>query len=406
MNSTPIAILRTANDTFLLALDCDSVFDTLQKNFFVEIDKYINQNKGSYLFTCASYDLKNDFENLNSKNTDSLNFPNLILWKPKYVVELRNNTINFLQGVENQGVKNKIETLKNKIFKEKTSLPKLKFTARTSKENYIKNVVSIQKEIQLGNTYELNYCQEFYAENVAKINPFSLFQEVLKVTNAPFSAFIEFNEFQIFSGSPERFLKKENNTLISQPIKGTIKRGKSIAEDNLLKSTLISDPKERSENIMICDLVRNDFSKLAIKNSVRVDELCGLYTFETVHHLISTVSCELKPEVTFTDILRATFPMGSMTGAPKISSMQLIEQFENFKRGIYSGSIGYIMPNGDFDLSVVIRTMVYNTQKKHLSCAVGSAITIKSEAEKEYNECLEKVQKITQIFGNDSLEGI
>lgn len=189
-------------------------------------------------------------------------------------------------------------------------------------------------------------------------------------------------------------MNRDGNRLLSQPIKGTSRRGATPEEDEALKKELQENPKERAENIMIVDLVRNDLSKIARPKSVTVDELCGVYTFETVHQLISTVSCEVEETTSFTDIIRATFPMGSMTGAPKVRAMELIEEYEAFKRGLYSGTIGYISPNGNFDLNVVIRTLLYNKVQKYLSCSVGGAITINSDPEKEYEECLVKVQRI------------
>ena len=190
------------------------------------------------------------------------------------------------------------------------------------------------------------------------------------------------------------YLNRKNNVLKTSPIKGTRKRGATSTDDDRLKIELKNDLKEQAENIMIVDLVRNDLSRIAEKNSVNVDELMGIYSFETVHQMISTVSCRINDAVSFSDILRATFPMGSMTGAPKISAMQLIEKHEVFKRGIYSGAIGYISPNGDFDLNVIIRSLIYNEKEKYLSCPVGGAITINAEAESEYKECLVKVKGI------------
>jgi para-aminobenzoate synthetase component 1 len=214
------------------------------------------------------------------------------------------------------------------------------------------------------------------------------------MTRAPFSSYLHFGHHAVLCGSPERFLKKSGELLLTQPIKDTAPRGKDPEEDERLKEALRIDPKERSENIMIVDLVRNDLSKIAERDSVKVEELCGIYTFETVHQMISTVTCQVNQEVTFTDIIRATFPMGSMTGAPKLKAMELIESNEDFKRGLYSGSIGYIDPNGDFDFNVVIRSLLYNREEKYLSCSVGSAITTKSDPEKEYEECYFKIQRI------------
>jgi para-aminobenzoate synthetase component 1 len=227
------------------------------------------------------------------------------------------------------------------------------------------------------------------------------FFKMNEVTQAPFAAYVQFDEFSVFCGSPERFLKKEGNKLITQPIKGTAPRGLDEKEDELIKEQLRNNPKERSENIMIVDLVRNDLSQVASKASVKVDELCGIYTFETVHQMISTVSCELRENITFLDILKATFPMGSMTGAPKKRAMELIEEYESFKRGLYSGTIGYIAPNGDFDLNVVIRSLTWNAKTGLLTLATGSAITVSANGPSEFEECLLKAEALKACFAHD-----
>jgi para-aminobenzoate synthetase component 1 len=252
----------------------------------------------------------------------------------------------------------------------------------------------LKEHIQQGNIYEVNFCQEYYAENVDIPFELDAYFKLNQLTLAPNSAFMQWDEYMVLCGSPERFLKKGGTRLTSQPIKGTAARGENEQEDEANKKALFSDKKERSENIMIVDLVRNDLSRIAEPNSVQVDELCGIYTFETVHQMISTVSCEVKKDIQLTDILKATFPMGSMTGTPKLRAMELIEETESFKRGLYSGSIGYITPDGDFDLNVVIRSFLYNKNEKYLSCSVGSAITIKSDPEKEYEECQIKVKRL------------
>ena len=213
-------------------------------------------------------------------------------------------------------------------------------------------------------------------------------------TKAPFSAFFDWNDHSIMCGSPERYLKKLGNQLISQPIKGTMRRGADAEEDEALKAQLSADPKERSENIMITDLVRNYLSKVATKGSVQVDELCGIYTFETVHQMITTISAELKDGVSIAELIQATFPMGSMTGAPKVRAMQIIEELEVSKRGVYSGAMGYIDPEGNMDFNVVIRSLLYNKKKRYLSALVGGAITAASDPEREYDECLLKAQAL------------
>jgi len=358
------------------------------------IEAFLKRNKEKHVFACFSYDLKNEIEALHSHNTDEMHFPNYILWVPRYVVQLQKENFTFLQGEKTTEI---FEFL-NEFLEHETNVNfhhfDIDFNTRTPKEKYIQKVNELKQSIQKGDVYEVNYCQEFYAENVEIPFPLDTYFKLNNITRAPFSGFVNIEDYLIFCGSPERYIQLEGKTLISQPIKGTAPRGETEIHDENLKIELSKDVKERAENIMIVDLVRNDFSRIAQKGTVRVDELCEIYSFETVHQMISTISCEPRKEVNFTDILKATFPMGSMTGAPKISAMNLIEESEDFKRGIYSGSIGYFSPNGNFDFNVVIRSLVYNKKSKYLSCAVGGAITTLSDAEKEYDECLVKVKKI------------
>ncbi len=363
--------------------------DSLQK-----LQEFIDQQKGNYLFGYLSYDLKEQLHGLKSQNNDGLLFPETYFWKPKYVVNLHKESVDFLQGEKNNESLNFISQFLEEETDQNFHPHNFEFKARISREEYITKILKIKEHIQLGNIYELNFCQEYYAENVEIPYEIDTYFKLNTITQAPYSSYFKFGDFDIFCGSPERFLKKEGNKLLSQPIKGTAPRGGSEAEDLILKNNLANDPKERAENIMIVDLVRNDLSRVASVNSVRVDELCEIYSFETVHQMISSISCDLREGVTFTEILKATFPMGSMTGAPKLRAMELIEELESFKRGLYSGSIGYIKPNGDFDFNVVIRTLLYNQKERYLSCSVGGAITIKSDPEKEYQECLVKVKRI------------
>jgi para-aminobenzoate synthetase component 1 len=260
-----------------------------------------------------------------------------------------------------------------------------------SQDNYEQRFEAIKEHIQQGDIYEMNFCHEFYAEN-AEINPFETYTKLNELTNAPFSTFYKNKENYILCGSPERYIKKEGDKIITQPIKGTAKRGKTEEEDEQIKLELSQNEKERSENIMIVDLVRNDLSKTAKRASVKVEELCKVYTFDTVHQMISTVISEIKKTTHPVEVLRTTFPMGSMTGAPKVESMKIIEELETTKRGVYSGAIGYFKPNQDFDFNVVIRSLLYNQKKKYLSFMVGGAITNKANAEDEYKETLLKAE--------------
>ncbi|MDB4075392.1 MAG: anthranilate synthase component I family protein [Crocinitomicaceae bacterium] len=394
MKTAPLTYLNENDGSGILAFGTGPTFILDKKSDLDAMQSFIDANKGAYIFTTLSYDLKLKIQGLESSNRDSQNYPLATLWVPKTVVAIENEKIkDYLIGEES----NENEAFVSDFFDDSQSIEfKLgaKFKARLTKEVYLNQVNDLKNEIQQGNIYEVNFCQEFFAEKVELKDPIQAYFKLNQLTKAPFSCYSSLGNFEIFSGSPERYIKKEGLKLISQPIKGTAKRGQSKEEDLRLKERLLADPKERAENVMIVDLVRNDLSKIARKNSVKVDELFGIYSFETVHQMISTISCEVEETTSFTDVLKATFPMGSMTGAPKHSAMKLIEKHENFKRGIYSGAIGYIAPNGDFDFNVVIRTLIYNRETKYLSCPVGGAITIQSSPEAEYEECNIKVQSI------------
>ena len=364
---------------------------------FEEINQFTIDHENAYIFALLSYDLKNGIENLSSKNTDDSNFPSVVLWRPEFVVKCKNGEYEYTQGEEQSGNDAFIRSIvNNNIVSDLNET--VSFRPRTSKEQYLETVNKLKEHIQKGDIYEVNYCQEYMSYNTDIKSIKNTYLNLNNITKAPFSCLFNFDEFTVFSCSPERFIKKNGSNLLVQPIKGTARRGKNDTEDKFLFNNLQDDPKERAENIMIVDLMRNDLSKVAENNSVKVDELCKIYSFETVHQMISTVSCKVKKEYSFEDILKATFPMGSMTGAPKIRAMELIEKYEDFKRGLYSGSVGYISPNGDFDFNVIIRSMIHNKHLKTLSCSVGSAITIKSDAEKEYEECQIKIKKMIDVF--------
>lgn len=386
--------LNSNDGTGLLAFGIQNEFILNKEQSLDHLQHYIDQNKGVYLFGSLAYDLKNAFEPLSSVHIDHLAYPLAHFWVPKYVIHLEKEKFQYLQGEQDEESFQFLDYfMEEEIDHNFHSFP-YRFEARTSKERYISQVEKLKAHIQRGDIYEVNYCQEFFAENVELDYPMDTYFKLNRITKAPFSTFLQTEKHAIFCGSPERYMKKIGHRLLSQPIKGTAPRGANPSDDLLLKEQLQNDPKERAENIMIVDLVRNDLSRVAKKGSVHVSELCGIHTFETVHQMISTVECEIEPEVTFLDILNASFPMGSMTGAPKVEAMKIIDETEDFNRGIYSGSVGYISPSGDFDFNVVIRSLIYNREKKYLSCSVGGAITILSDPEKEYEECQTKIQKI------------
>ncbi|QQR98451.1 MAG: anthranilate synthase component I family protein [Sphingobacteriales bacterium] len=369
------------------AIDALHVFESAieSKNLLADFQNF-SQQHNAWLFGFLSYDLKNTFENLSSKNIDNINNPLIQFFVPKYIIRIENEKVDI--GVTNfEGIE-KFKKLFEQDRKHKTDTAnqKIEIRNRIDKTAYIDIVNKIKEEIRIGNIYELNFCQEYFAENIA-IDTTNVFEQLNTISKAPFSCYYKHTNNYLMCASPERFLKKTQQTLICQPIKGTRKRGTDTATDSAIKNELYFNEKERSENIMIVDLVRNDMSRIATKNSVEVEELFGLYTFEQVHQLISTVKCTVDKETTFAEIIRALFPMGSMTGAPKIAAMQLIEKYEHTQRGLFSGCVGYITPKGNFDFNVVIRSILYNKENKYICIQTGSAITIDADAESEYEEC-------------------
>lgn len=368
------------------------------------LQQFIDENKNNWLFGFLTYDLKNEIELLHSNNSDQLQFPVLHFFVPEIVLQAEAEKINvfYNDSYTTAEEAEKIYALalspvaKTTTNKEKRENKRI-IHSKITKENYIASINRLKQHIKKGDIYEVNFCQEFYAENTT-INSSKIYEQLNEISQAPFSAFYKLNDKYLLCASPERFLQKTSNHLISQPIKGTAKRSAMKAQDEQLKEELAANEKEKSENVMIVDLVRNDLSKIAKRGTVNVDELFGVYSFKQVHQMISTVSCDLKEDVLFTDIINSTFPMGSMTGAPKISAMQLIEKYESSKRGLYSGSVGYISPNGDFDFNVVIRSILYNETNKYVSFMVGSAITDKANAESEYEECLLKAKALFEVL--------
>lgn len=272
---------------------------------------------------------------------------------------------------------------------------KIKLHTHTNKEAYIQRVQALKKHIQLGNIYEINFCIEFEANDV-EINPINVFKKLNSLAEAPYAALTKLDDIYIISASPELFLKKQNEVLITKPIKGTAKRGNTAIEDENIKQQLHLSLKERTENVMIVDVARNDFSIIAQQASVTVPKLYAIESYKTVHQMVSTVQCRIKPNLTFNTIINATFPMPSMTGAPKLRAMELIDEFEQFKRQHYSGALGYIDEQDNFTLSVLIRTIIYDSKYKRLTFAVGSAITHLCDAEEEYNECLLKAKALIE----------
>ncbi len=381
----------------VLAFDAFTLLQTDYFNAFDQLKEYQN-NTNDWLFGYLSYDLKNDVEKLQSNNTDGLDFPDLLFFQPKKIIFFEDDSVRFeYLGMCDDEMEDDFQQIISIELKNSDQYEKIKVESKLTFNEYETGFQKVISHIQRGDIYEANYCMEFFTENV-QLNSNDLFWKLNEISEPPFACFAKFNQHFVMSASPERYLKKEGVKVISQPIKGTAKRGITEEEDILMKETLALNKKEQSENVMIVDLVRNDLSKTATKASVQVAELFGIYTFKQVHQMISTVVSEVSVDQNPVDIIKSTFPMGSMTGAPKLSAMKIIEDVEKTKRGLYSGAIGYFTPTNDFDFNVVIRSILYNQHNKYASFSVGSAITINANATDEYKECLLKAQAMQKVL--------
>jgi len=382
----------------VIAVDAFTSLKTDCHNAFEDLKQY-QQTTNDWLFGYLSYDLKNDIEHLQSDNFNGLDFPDLFFFQPKKLFLLKGNSleIQYLMLCDDEIEEDlkSITEIENVVAESQSFI---NIEERISKEKYLEKVSKLLTHIHQGDVYEANFCMEFYAENTI-INPIEKFQKLNAISQSPFAVFFKNNKQFLLSASPERYIKKEGDQITSQPIKGTSKRFEDEIEDEKSKNQLASDPKERAENIMITDMVRNDLSRTAQKGSVEVKELCGIYSFLQVHQMISTITSKLDSQYSVVDVIKSTFPMGSMTGAPKFSAMKIIEELEETKRGLYSGAIGYFTPKNDFDFNVVIRSILYNQENKYISFSVGSAITAQSIPEKEYEECLLKAKAMREVLG-------
>ena len=383
-----------------LAADEFTSIKTDYYNAFEKLKEYQTLTK-DYIFGYLTYDVKNDVEQLSSSNFDGLHFADLYFFQPKKLIFVKKEAVEFhyLKMIDDE-IESDFEEIK------KTKAPKIEkinsdinIKLRIPQKEYHSKIDEILAHIQRGDIYEVNFCQEFYAENTT-INPVEVYRHLNEISAPPFASFLKLDNKIALCASPERYIKKEGLKIISQPIKGTAKRVQSKLDDTQLAANLMQNEKERAENVMIVDLVRNDLSKTAKKGSVKVEELCKVYSFKQVHQLISTVVSEVKENTHPVDVIRDTFPMGSMTGAPKVAAMKIIEKFEESKRGLYSGTIGYFTPENDFNFNVIIRSILYNASKKYVSYSVGGAITAKSIPDKEYEECLLKAKAMKYVLLN------
>ena len=383
---------ESTENEFIYAYGCIAFLSSSNQSL-KKLDNFMNDK--DWLFGFFSYDLKNEIENLMSSNYIFHSIPNIFFFKPKVVVIARNGLLTFevCSDLDPEQELNNILNYKPNALEKKID----NLIPRVSKKKYLKNVKSIKEHIKKGDVYELNYCIDYYSEN-SIIDPCDVYNRLNSLTESPMSTLFKFKEINIISSSPERYISRRKNKVFSQPIKGTARRNSNELIDKEIRSLLTKNIKEKAENHMIVDIVRNDLSRISKKGKVKVTELGKLYSFKNVHQLISTIECEIDNNTLVSKIIESTFPMGSMTGAPKIKSMKLIDEFENVSRGIYSGSVGYFMPNGDFDFNVVIRSIIYDSNNAKLNLNIGSAITYNSTAENEYEECQLKAEAMIEAL--------
>lgn len=386
---------------FLLGIGESAALELAPGDNLEKADTFLEAQKGKWIFGHLSYDLGQSIYPIKSQKEDPIGFPGLRLFVPALC--LRGNAQSL--GVEwsapgFDAAAFLREAMAQPHFQLEHSAVNL--SPRISRANYIGIIEQLKAHILRGDCYEINFCQEFMAAPV-DVDPVVIYRNLTRASPNPFSCFYKSGDAYLMCASPERFIAKRGSHIYSQPIKGTAKRFPGSPEaDEASRRALRSSQKELSENVMVVDLVRNDLSRICEKASVQVDELFGIYSYPQVHQMISTVSGVLQPGVSFTEILKATFPMGSMTGAPKKRVMELIEQYEPSRRGLFSGAVGYISPDGNFDFNVVIRSLLYNKTSKYLGYQVGSGITWYSKPEEEYEECLLKAEAIRKVLEGKS----
>lgn len=357
----------------------------------------VRERSRGWWFGRLNYDLKNHIEDLSSSQSERFGWSDTRFYEAEWVVFSQDGQVHIRIHPASELSVSDLKTISEELPEEHSSPVEL--ISGMNREEYLTRARSLLTHIQRGDIYEVNFCQEFYADDV-KLNPVHTYRRLRKVASPPMSALLRCRNEWVISMSPERYIQKTGSKILSQPIKGTARRSEDPEEDKYIADTLYHDQKERAENVMIVDLVRNDLSRVARRNSVEVTELFGIHPFRTVYQMISTIEAELKEDADIFDLISATFPMGSMTGAPKISAMKLIEEHEIHKRGIYSGAIGYITPEDDIDFNVVIRSVVYDEILRKLSVSVGSALTGKAIPENEWEECILKLKAIREVLAN------
>lgn len=370
------------------------------KNHFLTLKQYLIENPTHQLFGYFSYDLKNELENLISANSEWISWSPMSFFHAECIITFEKERL----VVASENLEYFLEEIRklqqaDTVNPSKVAQNPLQIVAQTSKEEYLQTVEKLQQHIIEGDIYEINYCMDFNAE-ILDFDPVAAFLSLSKQSPTPFASLFKVEAKYILCASPERFIKLDEGKIISQPIKGTARRSENKQEDQKARQALRESEKERAENMMIVDLVRHDLARSSKSGTVKVEEMFGIYSFSKVHQMISTIVAEAKEDIHSVDIIKNAFPMGSMTGAPKIRATELIEQYETSRRGAFSGSIGYFNGDKNFDFNVVIRSMFYDRSAGKLNYQVGSAITYDSIPEEEYQECLLKALAIQEVLNH------
>lgn len=385
----------------ILAVDASKVFQSDSPDALNELKEYRKANK-DWLFGYLSFNAgatTNPQQNTD-REENLLEFPKLSFFHPRKIFFIKEDSIEIHYASDKES---EIEADWKAINDVKVqdylqNKPNLQVASRLSKPEYLDKIQEIQAYIEQERITEINFCQEFYAH--AKLeNPLAVYQHLNEISKTPFASYVRMEEKHVLCASPERYLSNTDGRIKSQPIKGTAKRKEKTLEDRKIRLSLETDEKEVTENVIITEMIVDELYEVAEEGSVQITELCKAYSFKQVHQLISTIVCQLKPELDGVDAIKATYPMGSMTGIPKNNTLEIIDAIENFDRGLYSGGIGYFAPNDDFDFNVVIRSILYNAKNEYVSFAAGGAITALSNPENEYEEVKLKVKAMEQVLG-------
>jgi para-aminobenzoate synthetase component 1 len=363
----------------------------------IQLQEFLN-NQNDWIFGHLAYDLMEETEGVRSRHVYGQEIPALGFFVPEVFLQLSATELLIGSvGIDPEAVWTEISTI-NPPTSSHVSVSPVHIHQGISREQYLQTVDRLKAHIFRGDCYEINYCIPFYAKDV-QLDPVDLYSRLGRYSPNPFSAFYRMNDQYLLCASPERFICKRGDRIFSQPMKGTIARNHTDPDRDIHQQyTLAFSKKDQSENVMVVDLVRNDLSRICKEGTVQVDELFGVYAFPQVYQMISTISGKLQENIQLSDILKAVFPMGSMTGAPKRRVLELIDQYEVTGRGLFSGSVGYISPSGDFDFNVVIRSLFYNASQSRLSFYAGSGITAQSDPDQEYQECLLKAAAIREVL--------